>query len=654
MKELYRLDPALRDREAELKKAIEELLGNKPQLILDRTFEKRLRKTLLRKFAPESKRPFIFSPGFRAVLAGSAAFCILILALYIALPQFNKQPALPEKPALETVKSEKVKSPAMAETGKKSPAGPLYTADNIVSSENFRERTRGESKLSLDDLDDKEAAREMEPKSEIADQSPAVKNYAGQKDRFNTESYDRVEENEFMETLKDPLSTFSIDVDTASYANIRRFINEGSLPYPDAVRIEEMINYFPYDYKEPEGDAPLAFNSEISTCPWNPSHTLIRIGLQAKKVDLQNLPPNNLVFLIDVSGSMDEENKLPLVKSALKLLVNQMRSIDRISIVVYAGNAGLVLPPTPGNEKRRILDAIDSLEAGGSTAGGEGIILAYAEAKKYYNHAGNNRVILATDGDFNVGASSDGELVRMIEEKRNEGIYLTVLGFGMGNYKDSKMEKLADNGNGNYAYIDTLSEAEKVLVREMSGTLLTLAKDVKIQIEFNPLAVGQYRLIGYEKRLLKNRDFDDDKKDAGELGAGQCVTALYELIPALSSSSSNILKYQTTVINTNAAGSGELLTIKFRYKKPDEDKSRLLTYTVPDKKIGLNSTSENFRFASAVAEWGLILRSSKFKGSASEGQVIDLANSALGSDPDGYRHEFVKLVKLSKGLKRAE
>ena len=348
---------------------------------------------------------------------------------------------------------------------------------------------------------------------------------------FNTEEYGRITENDFLEAVNHPLSTFSIDVDTASYSNVRRFLNQGQLPPADAVRIEELINYFKYDYPQPEGDHPFSITTELATCPWEPAHKLIHIGLQGKRIPLANAPANNLVFLIDTSGSMDEPDKLPLLKSAFKLLTDQLREQDHVAIVVYAGAAGLVLPATSGSDKKTILSAIDKLEAGGSTAGGAGINLAYEVARRSFIPTANNRVILATDGDFNVGVSSDGELLRLIERERESGVFLTVLGFGTGNIKDSKMELLADQGNANYAYVDTIREARKVLVSELGGTLNTIAKDVKIQVEFNPANVQAYRLIGYENRLMRAEEFNDDKKDAGELGAGHSVTALYEIIP---------------------------------------------------------------------------------------------------------------------------
>ena len=350
-----------------------------------------------------------------------------------------------------------------------------------------------------------------------------------QNGEFNTEQYNRIYDNEFLMAKDNPLSTFSIDVDTASYSNIRRFLNNNQLPPKDAVRIEEMINYFSYDYPQPKENEPFSVTTEVAACPWNKDHQLVLIGLQGRNVETANLPPSNLVFLLDVSGSMQDTDKLPLIKSAFRLLVDQLRPQDRVSIVVYAGSSGLVLDSTPGDQKQVILQAIDSLNAGGTTAGGEGIKLAYEIAKKNLMKDGNNRVILATDGDFNVGVSSDGDLIRMIEEKRNDGIFLTILGFGMGNYKDAKMEQLADKGNGTIAYIDNLLEAKKVFVSGLSGTLLTIAKDVKIQVEFNPTKIKAYRLIGYENRMLKKEDFNDDKKDAGEIGAGHSVTALYEI-----------------------------------------------------------------------------------------------------------------------------
>jgi Ca-activated chloride channel family protein len=430
---------------------------------------------------------------------------------------------------------------------------------------------------------------------------------------FNTEEYGRLEENPFLRPADNPLSTFSIDVDRASYANVRRFLRDGTRPPKNAVRIEEMVNYFTYDYPEPSGADPVSITTELAACPWNEKSRLLLIGLQTQKIDTRDLPPNNLVFLVDTSGSMMSPDKLPLVKSALRLLVDQLREEDTVSIVAYAGSAGLVLKPTKGSDRGAILEAIDAFEAGGSTAGAEGIVLAYQVAKDNFLRNGNNRVILATDGDFNVGVTSDGELEDLIAEKRRDGIFLTVLGFGSGNLKDSKMELLADKGNGNYAYIDTIAEARKSLVQEMGATLLTLARDVKIQVEFNPATVGAYRLIGYENRLLRAEDFNNDVKDAGELGAGHSVTALYEIVPPgadVPNASVDPLKYQS-----RAGGrSADLATVKLRYKEPQGDTSKLMTHVVSTATEAV--PSPNFRLASSVAQLGMLLRDSPHKGSA--------------------------------------
>lgn len=464
----------------------------------------------------------------------------------------------------------------------------------------------------------------------------------------NTEEYNRIYENIYLDALNNPLSTFSIDVDTASYANVRRFIKSNQLPPKDAVRMEEMINYFDYDYPLPDNKHPFSIYTEMSSCPWNPPHMLIHIGLQGVKLKTENLPSSNLVFLIDVSGSMRPPNKLPLLKSAFKLLIRQLQEKDRISIVVYAGAAGVILPSTPGNRKEKIIEAIDRLHAGGSTAGGEGIKLAYKVAFENYIEDGNNRVVLATDGDFNVGVSSTSELVRMIEEKRKRGVFLTTLGFGMGNYKDNRLEQLADKGNGNYYYIDSLLEAKKVFMDEMQGTIFTIAKDVKIQVEFNPVKVKAYRLIGYENRMLKKEDFEDDTKDAGELGAGHTVTALYEIIPFGSKEKIpeiDQLKYQHTKINPEAFKSKEIMTIKLRYKEPRGMESKLIVKPVGNKKIKLRNASDNFRFSAALAQLGLLLRDSKYKGVASYENVLSLARKGKSEDYHGYRAEFIKLVE---------
>lgn len=471
---------------------------------------------------------------------------------------------------------------------------------------------------------------------------------------FNTEEYDRIYENQFLAALTNPLSTFSIDVDTASYSNVRRFIRDNRFPLKDAVRIEEMINYFNYDYALPGKKHPFSINAELSSCPWNLEHRLIHIGLQGRQMERKNLPPSNLVFLLDVSGSMDSPYKLPLLQTAFKLLVKELGDKDRVSIVVYAGAAGLVLPSTPAKYKEKIIEAIHRLKAGGSTAGGAGIQLAYKAAMENFIKDGNNRIILATDGDFNVGISSTSELVRMIEEKRKQGIFLTILGFGMGNYKDSRMEQLADKGNGNYYYIDNLLEAKKVFIDDMRGTLFTIAKDVKIQVEFNPAKVKAYRLVGYENRILKKEDFADDTKDAGELGAGHTVTVLYEIIPFGSQEEIpgvDELKYQQTKIDPQAFKSKEIMTVKLRYKAPDGDISQLIEYPLIDKNIELQHSSDNFRFSAAVAEFGMLLRDSEFKGSASFENVLKLARGAKGSDYYGYRSEFIRMVEMCQLIK---
>lgn len=479
--------------------------------------------------------------------------------------------------------------------------------------------------------------------------------YDQNQDNFNTEDYDFITENRFLKVTDNPLSTFSIDVDAASYSNVRRYLNAGQLPPAGAVRIEEMINYFHYEYPAPTNNEPFSVNTEISDCPWNKDNKLVLVGLQGKKIPTENLPASNLVFLIDVSGSMQDPMKLPLVKASMKMLVDQLREEDRVAMVVYAGAAGLVLPSTSGSDKMKIKDAIDKLEAGGSTAGGEGIKLAYKTAKQNFAKGGNNRVILCTDGDFNVGASSDDDMERLIEQERKSGVFLTVLGYGMGNYKDNKMQKLADKGNGNHAYIDGISEAKKVLVNEFGGTLFTIAKDVKLQIEFNPAKVQGYRLVGYENRMLNKEDFNNDKKDAGDLGSGHTVTALYEIIPVGVKSSFlekvDKLKYQDNKVKATADADGdEMMTIKLRYKKPDEDVSKLIEHPVIDTKIAIVKTSDNFRFAASVAQFGMLLRNSEFKSASSFSNVLGLARKAKGNDEEGYRSEFVRLVESAKSL----
>jgi len=472
-------------------------------------------------------------------------------------------------------------------------------------------------------------------------------------EQFNTEQYNHILENTFKSPVNDPLSTFSIDVDTASYSNVRRFLNQNTLPPADAVRIEELINYFSYNYPEPKNETPFSVTTEVGKCLWNREHKLIHIGIKGKDIPMKDIPGMNLVFLLDVSGSMNSPDKLPLLKKGFKLLVNQLREKDSVAIAVYAGATGLVLPPTPGNEKTSILRSIEKLEAGGSTAGAQGIELAYKTAKDNYIENGNNRVILATDGDFNVGVSSDGELVRMIEEKRKQGIFLSVLGFGTGNIKDSKMEQLADKGNGNYAYIDSLLEAKKVLVKEMGGTLFAIAKDVKIQVEFNPAKVKAYRLIGYENRLLNKEDFNDDKKDAGELGAGHTVTALYEIIPAGSKEEIpgvDDLKYQKTQSLAENGGLDEIMNLKLRYKLPRSEKSKLLVYPVKDKDTAIDEASENFMFSASVAGFGMLLRKSEFSDNLTYKDIIETAKASKGKDENGYRAEFIRLAEQAEML----
>lgn len=474
---------------------------------------------------------------------------------------------------------------------------------------------------------------------------------------FNREGYDNIKENPFLKVTDNPLSTFSIDVDGASYSNIRRFINQGQLPPNGAVRIEEMINYFTYKYQQPKGDDPFSINTQYAVCPWNARHQIVSIGLQGKKIPTENLPPANLIFLIDVSGSMMPPDKLPLVQTSMKLLVDQLRPQDKVAMVVYAGSAGLVLPSTKGSEKVTIKNAIDKLQAGGSTAGGAGIQLAYKVAEDNFIKKGNNRVILCTDGDFNVGLSSDDALENMITEKRESGVYLTVLGFGMGNYQDAKMQKLADKGNGNHAYIDNLKEARKVLISQFGGTMFTIAKDVKLQIEFNPSKVQGYRLIGYENRMLAREDFNDDKKDAGELGSGHTVTALYEIIPVGVDASElknvDALKYQKP--NTKAAGfnnSSEVMTVKFRYKKPDGNKSILLQGVVAGNPVAFKSADENIQLSAAVAQFGMLLRDSEYKGEGGYDLVNSLLKTLLENDPEGYKNELVQLVQTASNLRK--
>ncbi len=472
----------------------------------------------------------------------------------------------------------------------------------------------------------------------------------------DNESYNHSNENRFKPANDEPLSTFSIDVDAASYSNMRRFVNQGQMPPKDAIRTEELVNYFSYDYPKATGKDPVKITTEVSECPWSKEHRLVRIGIKAREIAEENLSASNLVFLIDVSGSMYGPTRLDLVKSSLKLLVNNLREKDKVAIVVYAGAAGEVLPSTSGNDKQKIREALDGLTAGGSTAGGAGIQLAYKIAQQNFIKGGNNRIILCTDGDFNVGVSSNEQLESLIETKQKSGVFLTVLGYGMGNYKDDKMQVLAQKGNGNHAYIDNIQEANKILVQEFGGTIYTIAKDVKLQIEFNPAKVLSYRLIGYETRLLNKEDFNDDTKDAGEMGAGHTVTAFYEVVPVGVKGDYpggvDKLKYQdeSSDKKVKSNGSNELLTVKLRYKQPDGDKSVKLEQALID--TGSNKLSADFRFASAVAMFGQLLTDSDFKGNASYEKVISLAKEGLDNDAQGYRREFVRLAESVKGLSK--
>ena len=496
----------------------------------------------------------------------------------------------------------------------------------------------------------------------LAPRSPQDDNFGGEHDRqpgFNTESYDHIVDNPFLTAVRNPLSTFAVDVDTASYSVVRRFLTGGQLPPPGAVRIEELVNYFTYDYPSPDAGTPFSASLEVAGCPWTLSNRLIRIALKGREIPQDKRPISNLVFLLDVSGSMADHNKLPLMKDAMKLLVNRLNENDRVAIVVYASECGVKLPSTTGDRREAIQAAIDQLQAGGSTNGAGGIQKAYEVAVANFIKGGVNRVILCTDGDFNVGITDQSQLVRMIEDKAKAGVSLTVLGVGMGNYKDSTLEKLADKGHGNYAYLDTPSEAKKVLVEQMSGTLVTIAKDAKVQVEFNPAKVASWRLIGYENRVMRAEDFNNDKKDGGDIGAGHTVTALYEIVPTgLPGSDSgpttrpevDPLKYQAPGQPTPAAGGDELLTVKLRYKAPDGDSSQLLSFPATDTGSQFAAASGDFRFAASVAAFGMLLRNSQFKGDASYGWVIETAGKAKGSDKSGYRTEFVELATKAKGV----
>ncbi|MFD2719337.1 von Willebrand factor type A domain-containing protein [Hymenobacter monticola] len=486
--------------------------------------------------------------------------------------------------------------------------------------------------------------------------APAMPTLPARPEAGAGDTYAHVKENTFFNPKKDPLSTFSLDVDNASYSNVRRFLNEGQMPPRDAVRVEEMLNYFRYDYPAPPAASPdpVRISTELAACPWNPAHQLARIGIQARKVETAKLPPANLVFLVDVSGSMYGPDRLPLVQAGLKLLVKQLRPQDHVALVAYAGAAGLVLPPTPGSQPQVILDAIDRLQAGGSTAGGAGLRLAYSTARQSFNKEGNNRVILATDGDFNVGESSEAAMEKLIVDQRESGVFLTVLGCGRGNLRDARMETLADKGNGNYAYLDNLDEAGRVLVAQFGGTLFTVAKDVKLQVEFNPARVANYRLVGYENRLLEAEDFNNDRKDAGELGAGHTATALYEIVPVGTTQPLvDDLKYQPSKPATATMQqfiTNDVLTVKLRYKEPQGNTSKLLAQPLTGPALAIEKASPDFRFAAAVAQFGMLLRQSEQRGTATWAATEQLANGARGADADGYRAELVRLVRLAEGL----
>lgn len=545
---------------------------------------------------------------------------------------------------------------------------------NIVSTEGAKKgrsrqaRKLGDPSAEMDMLADEEVVMPSTISAQRSAGAPAAKfnSFGGgmiasepmpvDRQEFNTEDYDKIENADWTRVSDQPLSTFSVDVDTASYSNMRRFLNNGSLPPVDSVRIEEFVNYFDYDYEGPTNKHPFAVNFEQSVSPWNSKYKLVRIGVKGKEIKTEERPNSNFVFLLDVSGSMNDPNKLPLLKDAMKLLTRKLTEKDRVSIVVYAGASGLVLPSTPGDQKAKILGALTQLSAGGSTNGGQGIELAYKVAKENFIQGGINRVILATDGDFNIGNTSRGGLLTMIEEKAKSNIFLTVLGLGMGNYKDGTLEQLADKGNGNYAYLDTLNEAKKVLINDMDSTLVTIAKDVKIQVEFNPSKVSAYRLIGYENRKLAAKDFNDDKKDAGEIGAGHTVTAFYEVVPAgvdIDSPSVDALKYQRPkkVVKGNT---DELMTIKLRYKEPEGDKSSKLEFPLKDEKKKFESASRDYQFAASVASFAMILRKDQRIGDMSIQKIIETAKANKGDDPFGYRQEFIENVELARELYKAQ
>jgi Ca-activated chloride channel family protein len=585
-----------------------------------------------------------------AVAAVLAVFAVIGLAIFgsykFASYKVAAKPiALPERNRSIDAEVADAQSPPNA------PA--LTLAQPPLAAPEFREE------LQSAPLDTRLGSRK--PNLLAGDSDKTKRNPAMDRQDFNTADFGHYLENPFLTGLDNPLSTFSIDVDTVCYSIVRRFIKEGRLPPKDAVRIEEMINYFSYDYPQPKADQPFSINIDVASCPWEDSHRLVRIGLKGREIAQDKRGPSNLVFLLDVSSSMTPPERLPLVKQAMRLLVERLTANDRVAIVVYAGASGLALPSTTGDHKEQILSALESLQPGGSTNGAEGIQLAYKIAADNFIKGGVNRVILATDGDFNIGVTGQGELIGLIEEKAKTGVFLSVLGVGDDNLKDSTMQKLADKGNGNYAYLDSFDEARKVLVQQMNGTLMTIAKDVKIQVEFNPAQVASYRLIGYEKRMLRKEDFNNDKIDAGEIGAGHTVTALYEVVPVGTSTSPSVppvdpLKYGTHSTNTTQADQGsnsnEMLTVKLRYKKPDGEKSELIERAVVDDGKQFANASADFKFAAAVAEFGMLLRDSEFRGNGTLDAVLEWAQEGKGPDTNGYRTGFLELVRKAEAFKR--
>jgi Ca-activated chloride channel family protein len=601
---------------------------------------------------------------------GALAACVLFALLTPRTATLPPEPASEKTQGADkvAVKAQLESSPALVQSPKGTPQILLAEAPPAPAAPREKENRPSTPQVSARprSVAAEGTPREFMTKSSVlfdantvAGAAPAASFPVQETDRqFNTETYDAIEENQFRDAKQNPLSTFSIDVDTASYSNVRRFLLNDELPPAGAVRIEEFINYFRYAYQEPKAEGPFSVNVEVSRAPWNSKHELVRIGLKGRTIPMAERPSCNLVFLIDVSGSMQDPNKLPLLKRSLRALVENLSPKDRVAIVVYAGSSGLVLPSTPGAEKDRILKVLDELEAGGSTNGGEGIQLSYQTARENFSKEANNRVILCTDGDFNVGVTSQSELISLIEKERASGIFLSVLGFGAGNLKDSTMEKLADKGNGNYSYIDSLAEGRRVLVEQLGATLFTIAKDVKVQVEFNPARVSGYRLIGYENRLLAKEDFNDDRKDAGEIGTGHTVTALYEIVPAGEAlpdqPSIDPLKYQRPDSQV-AASADELLTVKLRYKAPDGDKSNLIEFPVKATlEHAFDKASQDFQFAAAVAAFGMKLRNSPNAGDISWQGIQEIARRNLGEDPGSYRAEFLTLVERARELSESK